>query len=82
MLAGYVFLTTTLLTAVIPTGVKVTRMAVHKLDTNLSPANVADVLVFLVLNFGELFLAGYLAARSWRRRTRPAAPAAPPAQAA
>ncbi|WP_333768272.1 hypothetical protein [Streptomyces sp. IBSBF 2435] len=83
MVAGYAFLTTTLLTAVIPTGIKVTRMAVHKLHANLSPANVTDVVVFLILNFGELFLAGFLAARSWRRRTRTAAaPAASPAQTA
>jgi hypothetical protein len=82
MAAGYVFLTTTLLTAVIPTGIKVTRMAVHKLDANLSPANIADVIVFLILNFGELFLAGYLAARSWRRRNRATAPASPPPQTA
>jgi len=71
MLAGYGFLTVTLATAVVPTGVRVTRMAVHKLGTDLSFVNVADVIVFLVLNFGELVLAGFLAVRGWRRsRTR------------
>ncbi|MFR9797285.1 hypothetical protein ACL02U_15450 [Streptomyces sp. MS06] len=76
MLAGYVFLTVTLLTAAIPTGIRLTEVAVHKLHTDLSPVNVADVLTFLVLNFWEPVLAAYLAFRAWRRRSRPAVPTA------
>ncbi|GGW32249.1 hypothetical protein GCM10010503_05020 [Streptomyces lucensis JCM 4490] len=67
MPAGYVFLTVTLLTAAIPTGIRLTEVAVHKLGTDFSPANVADVLTFLVLNFWEPVLAAYLALRAWRR---------------
>jgi hypothetical protein len=75
MLAGYGFLSVTLLTAVVPTGIKVTTLAFHKLGADLSAANVADVIVFLVLNFGELFLAGFLAVRAWRRTRTAASPA-------
>ncbi|MGW4562200.1 hypothetical protein ACWEN3_07215 [Streptomyces sp. NPDC004561] len=70
MVAGYVCLTVTLLTAAIPTGIRLTEVAVHKLDTDFSPANAADVLTFLVLNFWEPVFAAYLAFRAWRRRTR------------
>jgi hypothetical protein len=74
MVAGYVFLTVTLLTAAIPTGIRLTEVAVHKLDTDFSPANAADVLTFLVLNFWEPVLAACLALRAWRRRARTTAP--------
>lgn len=76
MPAGYVFLTVTLLTVAIPTGVRLTELAVHKLSTDLSPVNLADVLTFLVLNFWEPVFAGYLAYRAWRRRIRTSAPTA------
>jgi len=68
--AGYLFLTVTLLTAAIPTGIRLTEVAVHKLGGDLSPANVADVLTFLTLNFWEPVFAAYLALRAWRRRTQ------------
>ncbi|WP_129306887.1 hypothetical protein [Streptomyces sp. L2] len=68
--AGYLFLTVTLLTAAIPTGIRLTEVAVHKLGSDLSPANVADVLTFLTLNFWEPVFAAYLALRAWRRRTQ------------
>ncbi|MEU2718207.1 hypothetical protein [Streptomyces sp. NPDC007205] len=70
MVAGYVFLTVTLLTAAVPTGIRLTAVAVHKLGSDLSPANAADVLTFLVLNFWEPVFAACLALRAWRRRTR------------
>ncbi|MEU8032683.1 hypothetical protein AB0C13_29300 [Streptomyces sp. NPDC049099] len=73
MVAGYVFLTVTLLTAAIPTGIRLTEVAVHKLGSDLSPANAADVLTFLVINFWEPVFAAYLALRAWRRRTRTSA---------
>ena len=74
MVAGYAFDTTTLLTAVIPTGIKVTRMAVHKLHANLSPANVTDVVVFLDPRFGgKLFLAAI-----WPPAVGGAGPGPPP----
>jgi hypothetical protein len=68
--AGYLFLTVTLLTAAIPTGIRLTEVAVHKLGSDLSPANVADVLTFLTLNFWEPVFAACLALRAWRRRTQ------------
>jgi hypothetical protein len=48
-------------------------LALHKLVTNPTPLNIVDVCVFLVLNFGELVLAGVLAVRGWQRRGIPAA---------
>ncbi|NUP47734.1 MAG: hypothetical protein HOW97_10535 [Catenulispora sp.] len=68
MMAGYVVLTVIVLTTAIPSGIKVTEMAVHKLGSHLSPLNAADVFTFLVLNFFEPVIAGYLAYRSWRKR--------------
>ncbi|MEU6401624.1 hypothetical protein [Streptomyces sp. NPDC046985] len=80
MVAGYGFLTVTLLTAAIPTGIRLTEVAVHKLGADFSPANAADVLTFLALNFWEPVFAACLALRAWRRRARPAASTASPAK--
>lgn len=68
MMAGYAVLTVIVLTTAIPSGIKVTEMAVHKLGSHLSPLNAADVFTFLVLNFFEPVIAGYLAYRAWRNR--------------
>ncbi|NUR62099.1 MAG: hypothetical protein HOV87_26070 [Catenulispora sp.] len=70
MMAGYVVLTVIVLTTAIPSGIKVTEMALHKLGSHLSPLNAADVFTFLVLNFFEPVIAGYLAYRAWRSRRR------------
>ena len=69
MVAGYTLMTVLLVVAVIPTAIKITELAVHKLVANPTPLNITDICVFLVLNFGELVIAGVLAVRGWRRRT-------------
>ncbi|MDJ0340912.1 hypothetical protein QMK19_09230 [Streptomyces sp. H10-C2] len=69
MVTGYAVLTGLLITAVIPAAIRITGLAVGKLFSDTSPLNVLDVTVFLVLNFGELILAGILAVRGYRRRT-------------
>ncbi|MDH6574489.1 hypothetical protein P3T29_000104 [Kitasatospora sp. MAP5-34] len=71
MVAGYAVLTVLLVTAVVPAAISITRLALHKLGADLSPLNIFDVCLFLVLNFGELVLAGVLALRQYRRRARP-----------
>lgn len=83
MMAGYVVLTVIVLTTAIPSGIKVTEMAVHKLGSHLSPLNAADVFTFLVLNFFEPVIAGCLAYRAWRngRRGRSRTPGASSAAA-
>ncbi|MCZ4119446.1 hypothetical protein [Streptomyces sp. H39-S7] len=68
MVTGYAILTGLLVTAVIPAAIRITEMAVRKLFADISPLNVLDVTVFLVLNFGELILAGIIAVRGYRRR--------------
>lgn len=70
MVAGYGFLTFILFTTAFPSGVRVTEMAIHKLNNNFSALNAADVFTFLVLNFFEPVLAAYLAVRAWRSRDR------------
>ncbi|WP_152627520.1 hypothetical protein [Streptacidiphilus melanogenes] len=68
MVGGYTLLTVLAFTVMLPAAIRITELAVHKLVRDTSFLNVTDVCVFLVLNFGELALAGYLAVRGWRRR--------------
>jgi hypothetical protein len=68
MVGGYTLLTVLAFTVMLPAAIRITELAVHKLVRDTSVLNVADVCVFLVLNFGELALAGFLAVRGWRRR--------------
>jgi hypothetical protein len=68
MVGGYTLLTVLALTVMLPAAIRITELAVHKLVRDTSFLNVTDVCVFLVLNFGELALAGFLAVRGWRRR--------------
>lgn len=68
MIAGYTLMTVLLIVVVIPTAVRITELAVHKLVANPTPLNITDICVFLVLNFGELVVAGVLAVRGWQRR--------------
>lgn len=70
MVAGYGFLGGTLIFAGLPAAISVTELALSKLGTHHSLLNICDVLLFLVLNFGEIALAGFLAARAYRRRAR------------
>jgi hypothetical protein len=68
MVTGYTLMTVLLVIVVIPATIRITELAWHKLVNNLTPLNITDVCVFLVLNFGELVLAGFLAVRGWQRR--------------
>jgi hypothetical protein len=79
MVAGYGFLTVLLFTAVVPAAVRITGIAVRKVVDKPSLVNIGDVSVFLLLNFSEFLLAGYLALRSWRRNTRTSATSVPAA---
>ncbi|WP_370123425.1 hypothetical protein [Streptacidiphilus sp. MAP12-33] len=68
MVGGYTLLTVLAFTVMLPAAIRITELALHKLVRDTSVLNVTDVCVFLVLNFGELALAGYLAFRGRRRR--------------
>jgi hypothetical protein len=73
LLSGYLTLTVTLVTVVIPTAIRITEQALAELGPHLSFVSVVDVTAFLVLNFGEFLLAGALAVRGLLRRGRQAA---------
>jgi hypothetical protein len=70
MVAGYGVLSVLLVTSVVPAAIRIMQMVVQKLGASHSFPNILDVCVFLVLNFGELALAGFLAVRGRRRRVR------------
>jgi hypothetical protein len=72
MVGGYGVLTLVIATVMAPTALRIVRLVVHKLQHQHSFFGVADLVVFLVLNFSELVLAGFLAARSYRRKRSPA----------
>jgi hypothetical protein len=73
MLTGYLFLGGTLLFVGLPTGFHLTELAFRKLGSSPTPLDVADVIFFLILNFGELVVAAVLAGRGYlRRKRRPA----------
>jgi hypothetical protein len=67
MVAGYAFLTLLIFIAMIPAAIRITEIAVHRLTKNLSVLSGIDFVVFLLLNFSEFLVAGYLALRSYRR---------------
>jgi hypothetical protein len=67
MIAGYGFLTVLATTVMAPAAIRITRIALGKLGTDHSFLNVIDVVVFLLLNFSEFMLAGFLALRGRRR---------------
>jgi hypothetical protein len=68
MVAGYAFLTALIFTAMIPAAIRITEIAVHRLTRDLSVLSGIDFVVFILLNFGEFLVAGYLAVRVYRRR--------------
>jgi hypothetical protein len=77
MVAGYGLLLVVIAIVLVPTGVRLTRQAVHDLVLAGSPLRAADVLLFLALNFWQPVTAGALALRGYIRRrgnpgTRPA----------
>jgi hypothetical protein len=81
MVAGYAFLTALIFIAMIPAAIRITEIAVHRLTRDLSVLSGIDFAVFIVLNFGEFLVAGYLALRAYRRRQsrdRDAPPAVTP----
>jgi len=78
MVAGYVFLTVLLLTVMLPAAIRITKLALHQLSGAHSILGILDVVVFLILNFSEFMVVGFLALRSYRRRSRPAAASATP----
>jgi hypothetical protein len=67
MTACYGFLTVLATTVMAPAAIRITRIALGKLGTDHSFLNVIDVVVFLLLNFSEFMLAGFLALRGRRR---------------
>jgi hypothetical protein len=69
MVAGYGFLTFLLVTVMAPAAVRITKIAIHQLSGARSVLGVADVVVFLILNFSEFMIVGFLAVRGYRRRT-------------
>jgi hypothetical protein len=71
MIAGYLFLVTLIVGAMIPAAVRITEIAVHRLTRDLSALSAVDFVIFMFLNFGEFILAGYLALRAYRRRGQP-----------
>ncbi len=75
MVAGYGLLCYVIATVMAPTAVRIVEMVIRKLRDQHSVLGVADLLVFLVLNFGELALAGYLAVRGYSRSRQQADPA-------
>jgi hypothetical protein len=72
MVAGYGLLLVIIAIVLVPTGVRLTRQAVHDLVLAGSPLRAADVLLFLALNFWQPVTAGALALRGFvSRRSRP-----------
>jgi hypothetical protein len=79
IVAGYAFLTIMAVTVMAPAAIRITGIALKKFGADHSLLNVLDVVVFLLLNFSEFILAGFLAVRFRRRRAdSPAARSAVP----
>jgi hypothetical protein len=70
MVAGYALLLVIVVTAIVPTAVRLTGQAAHELAVASSPLRVADVLAFLALNFWQPAVAAALAVRGLMRRQR------------
>ena len=52
----------------VPAAIRITRIALHQLQGSRTVLGVVDVVVFLILNFSEFMIVGFLAVRSYRRR--------------
>jgi hypothetical protein len=70
MLVGYLVMSVLLVFQVVPALIKITHIIIVKLSVAHSLLNIADVTLFLILNFGELVVAGILALRGYRQRAR------------
>lgn len=71
MVLGYAVLGGTLVLIGFPTGIRLTEAVFRRLVSQPTPAHFVDGIAFLILNFGELALAGALAVRAYLRRSRP-----------
>lgn len=76
---GYGAMLGTLVFVGLPTGWRLTEAVFHRFFTDSTPANIADGIVFLMLNFSELAFAAFLAVRAFLRRRRANAVPAPAA---
>jgi hypothetical protein len=68
MLVGYLVMSVLLVFQVVPALIKITHIIIVKVSVAHSLLNIGDVTLFLILNFGELVVAGILALRGYRRR--------------
>jgi hypothetical protein len=67
LVAGYGLLTFMVATVMVPTAVRIVQMVVHKLRDQHTVVGAADLVVFLILNFSDLAIVAFIAARSYRR---------------
>jgi hypothetical protein len=70
ILVGYGVMISLLVFQAVPAMFKIVHMVVVKLAVNHSLLDITDVFFFLVLNFGELAIAGFLGLRARRRAAR------------
>ncbi len=76
MAAGYGVLSVILVTALIPATVRLADLTIKHLGSHPSAWSVADAVVFLILQFGQLYLVAFIALRNYRRRRSARAAAA------
>jgi hypothetical protein len=70
MLVGYLVMSVLLISQIVPVLIKIIHIIIVKISVTHSLLNLGDVTLFLILNFGELVVAGILALRGYRRRAR------------
>jgi hypothetical protein len=68
MVAGYALMTFVIATVLAPTAIRIVEIVVHKLRYQRTFIGAADLVVFLILNFSDLAIVGFLAVRSYRRQ--------------
>jgi hypothetical protein len=73
MVIGYVVALALLAWQIGPALVQIVMIIIHKIAVAHTLLNIGDVILFLILNFGELIIAAALAFYAFRRRTRAAA---------
>jgi hypothetical protein len=73
MVVGYVVALGLLAWQIAPALIQIVKIAITKITVAHSLLNVGDVVLFIILNFGELIIAGALAVYGYRRRARVAA---------
>jgi hypothetical protein len=70
MLVGYLVMSVLLISQIVPVLIKIIHIIIVKISVTHSLLNLGDVTLFIILNFGELVVAGILALRGYRRRVR------------